>query len=194
MKIHNCVDVITSYSSVRLEEYNPKRSKTSSLKEYFAVSISNLNETRGLYLNTDNAKKVYADANLETLKAGDVLITNRNKISVAVVSDDAKTPLIARDFLTVLRINKYFKKDLLPEFLAVHFLRSNVQHKILRSSATISRSLVIPVAEILDSSLHIPNISKQRKKINCYNTLEELKQQYAHKIELLNTIQKGILK
>jgi hypothetical protein len=194
MKIHNCVDIVPGYSSLRLEKHNPKPNKSASLKEYFAVSISNLNETRGLYLDTDNAKRVYANTNLETLKVGDVLITNRNKISVAVVSDNTKIPLIAREFLTVLRINKYFKEDLLPEFLAVHFLRSNVQHKILRSSATVSRSLVIPVAEILESRMHIPNISKQRKKINCYNTLEELKQQYAHKIELLSTIQKGILK
>jgi hypothetical protein len=62
----------------------------------------------------------------------------------------------------------------------------------MRNASTSVRSVVISNSAILDLEVIFPDIHKQKSIVMCYNTINSLKQNYAHKIDILNSIQKGI--
>lgn len=184
MKLKNCVDITSGYSASRLKNLP-------SGEIYSVVSASNISEG-DLYINIGSLNIIKSSANFDTVQTGDILLTNRNRVLAAIVPEGISNKLITKDFISIMRINKYFKDDILPEYLAILIKSDTVQRELMRNASTSVRSVVISNSAILDLEVIFPDIHKQKSIVMCYNTINSLKQNYAHKIDILNSIQKGI--
>ncbi|MDR1447641.1 MAG: restriction endonuclease subunit S [Candidatus Ancillula sp.] len=184
MRLKNCIDIIAGYPSGKFSDEPDECA-------YSVVSASNLMDNN-LYIMTNELNKVYSTYSLKELEPSDILLTNRNRILSAVVPKQEFHKLIAKDFISIIRITKYFKDDILPEYLAIQLRSDKIRREMLKNSTTSVRSIVIPNSAVLNIEIDFPNIKKQQEIVICYNKINRIKQNYAHKIELLTGLQKGI--
>jgi hypothetical protein len=153
--------------------------------EYALVSPGDIKSLQSMYILTDSLPRIEFQGTTTALAPGDILVSNRIKYMTAIMPPFHGTPVIAREFLTIIRAKKAV---VIPEFLYMKMSQKRTAARIesLMSGKT---TKFITAEKLREITLSVPSKKNQQDLVDTYILMEKLKIAYQKKFDYLDFAQ-----